>query len=237
MLYFTLILPDGSSENTRRNDKFPIDNFGERWYLESDELTILPLVDGLEPERNLPCLSLITSVPRSGAISRFHSFHNAWATHIAGDLNALLPENFIAEPNVQIGSLIEIDVQASELLAESENRLISQYQAPPATASLPASFPDETEVYIVDLDAARQTVGVIEIVSPANKDRPQHRDTFIAKCLNLISQGISLIIVDIVTVRLFNFHNELMWRLESKDSQIPETEDAPLYCSAYRYTF
>ena len=46
MLYFTLILPDGSSENTRRNDKFPIDNFDERWYLESDELTNL-LIDNL----------------------------------------------------------------------------------------------------------------------------------------------------------------------------------------------
>ena len=175
--------------------------------------------------------------PKIRAISRFHSFHNAWATHIAVDLNALLPSNFIAEPNAQIGSLIEIDVQATELLTEAENQLISQYQVPPATARLPASFPDETEIYIVDLDAARQTVGVIEIVSPANKDRPQHRDTFIAKCLNLISQGISLILVDIVTARLFNFHNELMWRLESKDGQIPETEETPLYCSAYRYTF
>ena len=41
MLYFTLTLPDGSSENTRRNDKFPIDNFGERWYLEIGKLTHL----------------------------------------------------------------------------------------------------------------------------------------------------------------------------------------------------
>ena len=38
MLYFTLTPPDGSSENTRRNDKFPIDNFDERWYLELDKL-------------------------------------------------------------------------------------------------------------------------------------------------------------------------------------------------------
>ena len=62
--------------------------------------------------------------PKIRAISRFHSFHNAWATHIAVDLNALLPSNFIAEPNAQIGSLIEIDVQATELLTEGENQLI-----------------------------------------------------------------------------------------------------------------
>ena len=61
--------------------------------------------------------------PKIRAISRFHSFHNAWATHIAVDLNALLPSNFIAELNAQIGSLIEIDVQATELLTEGENNL------------------------------------------------------------------------------------------------------------------
>ncbi len=175
--------------------------------------------------------------PKIRTISRFHSFHNAWATHIAADLNTLLPENFVAEPNVQIGSRIEIDVQADELLTEDETFLVGQYEIPSAMVSVPASFPDEMEVYIVDLGDARRTVGVIEIVSPANKDRPQNRDIFIAKCLSLISQGISLVIVDIVTVRLFNFHNELLRQLESKVGQIPETEDAPLYCSAYRYTF
>ena len=41
MLYFTLTLPDGSSENTGRNGKFPIDNFDERWYLEPDGLNNL----------------------------------------------------------------------------------------------------------------------------------------------------------------------------------------------------
>ena len=175
--------------------------------------------------------------PKVRAISHFHSFHNAWATHIAVDLNALLPNNFVAEPNVQIGSRIEIDVQADELLTGNQNPLVSQYKFPAAMVSVPASFPDETEIYIVNLSDARRTVGVIEIVSPANKDRPQHRDTFIAKCLSLISEGISLVIVDIIAIRQFNFHNELMRRLESKAGQIPETEEQPLYCSAYRYTF
>ncbi len=175
--------------------------------------------------------------PKIRVISRFHSFHNAWATHIAADLNTFLPENFIAEPNVQIGSRIEIDVQADELLAEDRSGSVRQYKIPPATASIPASFPDEMEVYIIDLGAGRQTVGAIEIVSPANKDRPQHRDTFLAKCLSLISQGISVVIVDILTVRLFNFHNELMRGLDSTAGQISETEEAPLYCAAYRYTF
>ena len=38
----------------------------------------------------------------------WHGFYNAWATFIAFNLNARLPENYFAEPNVQFG--IEIDV-------------------------------------------------------------------------------------------------------------------------------
>ena len=40
----------------------------------------------------------------------WHSFHNAWATYIASELNSKLPEGYFAEQNVQFG--IEIDVAA-----------------------------------------------------------------------------------------------------------------------------
>ncbi|HEY9649485.1 MAG TPA: DUF4058 domain-containing protein, partial [Coleofasciculaceae cyanobacterium] len=51
----------------------------------------------------------------------WHAFHNAWATYIASDLNAKLPEGYFAEPNVQFG--IEIDVAAFE---ESEQEFANQ---------------------------------------------------------------------------------------------------------------
>ena len=44
----------------------------------------------------------------------WHAFHNAWATYIAGDLNASLPEGYFAEPNVQFG--IEIDVATQDIV-------------------------------------------------------------------------------------------------------------------------
>src|SRR4051794_34940948 len=42
----------------------------------------------------------------------WHSFHNAWATYLSSQLNALLPAGYFAEANVQFG--IEIDVAAFE---------------------------------------------------------------------------------------------------------------------------
>jgi hypothetical protein len=35
-------------------------------------------------------------------------------------------------------------------------------------------------------------VAAIEIVSPANKDRPEHRRKFVAKCAALLQQGVSV---------------------------------------------
>jgi len=180
-------------------------------------------------------------------ISHFHSFHNAWATEIAADLNEVLPKGFIAEPNVQIGSFGEIDVRADELLTEEEKTLLVQYHPPAAVAKIRVSFPDETEIFIINIEQARRTVGVIEIVSPSNKNRPENREIFVSKCLSLISQGISLIIVDIVTVRPFNFHNELLRRLRTTEGWMQDIpllaptfraeDEASLYCSSYRYTF
>ena len=43
---------------------------------------------------------------------QWHSFHHAWATVIAFDLNRQLPEGYFADPNVKFG--IEIDVTAFE---------------------------------------------------------------------------------------------------------------------------
>src|SRR6059058_4764091 len=41
----------------------------------------------------------------------------------------------------------------------------------------------------------------IEIVSPANKDRPEHRNVFVGKCAALLQKGVAVGIVDLVTVK------------------------------------
>ncbi|MBI1925244.1 hypothetical protein HYR99_13465, partial [Candidatus Poribacteria bacterium] len=84
-------------------------------------------------------------------ISHFHSFHNAWATEIAYDLNELLPKGFLAEPNVQIGNLGEIDVRADELLAESGEPCLITYHPPGSTDKIPVTFPQEPEIFVVNV--------------------------------------------------------------------------------------
>ncbi len=85
------------------------------------------------------------------------------------------------------------------------------------TAALPAVAvetepPDEYEyeVRIFDVERERQLVAAIEFVSPANKDRPESRDAFVAKCAALLRKGIAVSVVDVVTIRRFNLYAQLM---------------------------
>ena len=76
-------------------------------------------------------------------------------------------------------------------------------------------------------------VAVIELVSPGNKDRPQECRAFATKCASYLYQGVSLIIVDIVTNRQANLHNETM-RLMNANSMCELPASVNLYAVAYR---
>ncbi len=49
---------------------------------------------------------------------------------------------------------------------------------------------DEYEVRIFDARRGRHLVAAIEIVSPANKDRPEHRNAIQGKCARSIQKGV-----------------------------------------------
>jgi hypothetical protein len=74
---------------------------------------------------------------------------------------------------------------------------------------------DVVEFLIFDQEAGPTLAGAIELVSPANKDRPAHRDAFVSKCSAFVQQGIRLMIVDVVTDRSADLHAELLARLQS----------------------
>jgi hypothetical protein len=86
------------------------------------------------------------------------------------------------------------------------------YRAAPRVhlGSLAAMDVAEYEVRIYDARLARRLVAAIEIVCPANKDRPEHRNRFVAKCAALLQEGIAVSIIDLVTVLPFNLYVELL---------------------------
>jgi hypothetical protein len=163
----------------------------------------------------------------------WHAFHNAWATYLATDLNQKLPEGFFAEPNVQFG--IEINVAAFE--ETSSLPFVAAWQ-PPVPQQQILFSPTEAIVEVNILsDAAGPTLrSAIELVSPANKDRPEHRQAFLAKCATYLRQGISLVVVDVVTTRKANLHQKLLNFLSTQgNAAVPKNPldlAAELYAAA-----
>jgi hypothetical protein len=164
----------------------------------------------------------------------WHSFHHAWATFLASDLNERLPSGYFAAPNVQFG--IEIDVatlrESGDQAAITPSVENGQMWAAPAPV-LTVPFPlvsDTVEVTIHAEEAGPTLVGAIELISPSNKDRPEHREAFTAKCETYLQQGVGLLIVDVVTSRHANLHRELLTRIGAESPP----GNMQLYAAAYR---
>jgi hypothetical protein len=172
----------------------------------------------------------------------WESFHSNWATRIADGIAAALPPGFQVEEHIHAGPGIEIDVATLEQDTAVDGgaagavlaTLAAPAYAPPAPdRTMPAVFPDNFEVRVFSTAAGLTLVAVVELVSPGNKDRPAERRAFAAKCVSYLTQGVSLIVMDVVTSRRANLHNDLMRLLEAApDMDFPD--DVSLYAVAYR---
>lgn len=167
------------------------------------------------------------------------SFHGAWAEAMAISLNqSLLPDQFVAEARIKLGGQIEIDVgtfaeEGTPPSAESGGVAVWAPPKPLATAPLAFQDADLFEVQVFSEEEGPRLVAAIELVSPANKDRPANRRMFAVKCASYLQSGVSVIVVDVVTERSGNLHGELLQLL-----QVPITTPGQgahdLYAAAHR---
>ena len=151
----------------------------------------------------------------------WESFHSNWATRLADGLNDLwLPPEFLAEENTHGGGRLEIDVAtyehppATRPLVPTNGPPVATLPpatwAPPLVRTMPALFPDSFEVRVFSITGGLTLIAAIELISPGNKDRPEERRAFAAKCASYLHQGIALVLIDIVTSRRANLHYETM---------------------------
>lgn len=165
----------------------------------------------------------------------WEGFHSAWATMIAQGLNGLLPENFVAIPQSSRGPAVEIDVATLELAGGG--RAMDGWQPEAPTWSKAVEWPERDlfEIRVYDQRGGTKLAGAVELVSPANKDRPSARQAFAGKCAGYLRTGIGLVVVDVVTVRHQNLHGQLLDLLELEPrTSTTEADQSPLYAVAYR---
>jgi hypothetical protein len=173
----------------------------------------------------------------------WEGFHSAWANTMVRHLNTRwLPARYRAEPQVRLGAQVEIDAATFEqdtaavLEGEKGNGVATTVWAPPRpTQTFTVAFPDEDvyEVRVYDDERGFRLVAAVELVSPRNKDRPAARLAFAGKCAGYLRQGVSVVVVDVVTERHDSLHDELMRLLEPADPK-EWLAVAPLYAVAYR---
>jgi hypothetical protein len=151
------------------------------------------------------------------------SFYSNWATRLADGLtNRWLPPEFIAAEQTSRSGL-EIDFA----------NVPTPTYAPPAALTMPAVFPDTFEVRVFSTTGGLTLVAAIELISPGSKDRPEEHRAFAAKCASYLHQGVALIVMDVVTSRKTNLHNETM-RLMGSAEEFFLPADVDLYAVAYR---
>lgn len=78
-------------------------------------------------------------------------------------------------------------------------------------------------------------MAAVEIVSPANKDRPETRRAFVIKCAALLQNQVSVTIIDLVTTRNFNLYCELLELMGQTDPSLG-SQPPSLYAVACRAT-
>jgi len=178
-------------------------------------------------------------------LRHWEGFHATWPVMIVSSLGRKLPPRYFAEPRVHSGASAEIDVatfenEGEDTLATADGNgngaIATAVWAPPRpTLSVATDLPaqDVYEVRVYDEKRHCRLVAAVEIVSPANKDRPENRRAFIAKCAGLLQERVSVVIVDVVTARGHNLYGELLDLIGQSDPSLGP-EPPPLYASACR---
>ncbi len=180
----------------------------------------------------------------------WETFHTRWGVAIADDLNRRLPKQFLASGPMHLGPYVEADVVEREWLSDSNGGAEHRGEptggngvavatgvevyAPPATdLTMPATFPDEYKIEVRDKLKASRVIAVVELVSEANKKEASKCEQFAAKCLSYLGKGIGLVVIDIVTTRHENLHNEIV-RIAEHGDKFLMPDSQWIYVTAYR---
>jgi hypothetical protein len=177
----------------------------------------------------------------------FHDFHTVWIGHLRTTLNdGLLPEGYYALAEQHAGRSIT-DV----LTLHASPAPLEPLPLPPATGgtALAEAPPRVRRKQTVEQAAlirrrslairhvsGHRLIALVEIVSPANKDRAQHVQEFAAKAVSALDVGVHLLMVDLMPPGSHDphgMHGVIVQRLEQSDEPYDLPPDEPLTLAAY----
>lgn len=173
----------------------------------------------------------------------FPDFHSSWLTDLKRTLNRRLPAGFYAMAE-QRTSLYGPDVL---VLTATPRPTPTPHPvggngvavAEPRTARRLASraLPTTGRALTVRHATGNRLVAVIEVVSPANKDRPEHAGDFAGKVAGLVRNGIHVVVIDILPPGRHDpggLHALIWAGLDDEPEPTAPPPDRPLTFAGYR---
>lgn len=176
-----------------------------------------------------------------------HDFHTVWIGEIRTALNSgLLPEGYYALAEQHAGRSIAdvLTLHASPVSQEPlplppDTGGIAVAEAPPRVRQTetiePAALARRRTLAIRHVSGHR-LVALLEIVSPANKDRARHVEEFAAKAVSALDVGVHLLLVDLFPPGPHDphgMHGVLRQRLGLLDEPYDLPADEPLTLAGY----
>lgn len=137
----------------------------------------------------------------------FHDFHTSWITHIKEALNAdLLPDEYYAWAEQYAGqarpNVLTLSTRTADVPDAVPSGAVALAEAPPKVSVHMSA--DEAAVYrmtrrslAIRHRTGRRLVAMIEILSPGNKDNEQHLKEFVGKALQVLQEGVHLLVIDL----------------------------------------
>jgi hypothetical protein len=177
----------------------------------------------------------------------FHSFHCGWITHLNEALNGgLLPLGYYCMAEQHAGSFIA-DVLTLHTGAAESGPLSSPRSAggtavadaPPRVRRRQTAAPTPLALrrtLAIRHVSGHRLVAMIEILSPANKDRPATVRQFAAKAVDALDAGVHLLLVDLFPPGPFDpqgMHGVIWQRLLGSDEPYDLPADEPLTLASY----
>lgn len=180
----------------------------------------------------------------------FHAFHNSWNTHLMETLNSgVLPPDYYALSE-QIASRMQTDVltlhqppRADQPAHSTTTGTVAVADAPPAARLRLRPDPDRRPRHsrqrrprsvVVRHVTDHRVVALIEIVSPANKDRRDHVRDLAGKIVQCLESEIHVLLIDLLPAGRYDPHgiHGAVWAHYDTEPHTV-TPDAPLTLAAY----
>ncbi len=174
----------------------------------------------------------------------FHHFHNGWIVALADVLNAgLLPDGYYALSEQHTGRLIAdvltLQVGENEPWSSGASPALAVADAPPRvsrrmTASPNAAYRATRKTLAIRTSEGHRLVALLEIVSPANRDRRASVNEFVEKVHAALQYDLHVLVIDLHPPGKHDpngIHAAIWESLDPEDYLLPK--EKPLTLAAY----